>query len=145
MPISELEKTVFGNNNGRLSYSPSSTPFAYHYRDPSERVGLEPSWISSRNPSDIKAIETQLPKNHHLFTLVDIGSLSVSVFSAERPPTVALICGREGGMLRAVLCSWRSKNDSLYKESVVRMPSDVDDAASAKGWLKISLGGGGFV
>jgi hypothetical protein len=86
-----------------------------------------------------------LPKGHHLFTLADTGRLSVSVFSAERQPTVALICGREGGMLRTVLCSGRFKNDCLYKETVVRMPSHVYDAASAKGWLKISLGGGGIV
>jgi len=142
MPIAKLEKIVFGNNNGRLSYEPSSTPFAYHYRDPKERVGMEPSWIASHNPADIKEMEAQLPKGHHLFTLVDTGSLSVSVFSAERPPTVALICGREGGMLRAVLCSWRFVNDCLYKETVIRMPSNIYDAASAKGWVKISLGGG---
>jgi hypothetical protein len=37
----------------------------------------------------------KIPDTHRLFTIVDMGSLSVSVIAAERPPVVALICGRE--------------------------------------------------
>jgi hypothetical protein len=142
MPLSKLEPLIFGNNNGRLSYEASSTPFSYNYRDPKERVGLEPAWIhdSVTHPEGIREIEKNLPEGHHLFTLVDTGGLTVSVFSAEKPPTVALLAGREGGMLRAVLCSWRFKNDCLYKETVVRMPSDVFEAATRKSWLKVCLG-----
>ncbi|TVY62334.1 hypothetical protein LSUE1_G009476, partial [Lachnellula suecica] len=76
MPVASLEKLVFGNNNGRLSYSPSATPFSTNYRDPALRIGLEPDWISSGSMEDIAAIEKQLPANHHLFTLVDTGSLT---------------------------------------------------------------------
>jgi len=142
MPLRELEPIIFGNNNGRLSYAPSATPFSYHYRDARERVGLEPSWIESSltDQEGLKDVLGKLPRGHHLFTLVDTGSLSVCVFSAERPPTVALLCGREGGMLRAVLCSWRFGNDCLYKETVVRMQSDVYESAKAKSWLKVCLG-----
>ncbi len=142
LPLSKLEPLIFGNNNGRLTYSPSSTPFSYHYRDPRERVGLEPSWItdSLSNPSVLSEIRDKLPEGHRLFTLVDTGALTVSVFSAERPPTVALLAGREGGMLRAVLCSWRFGNDCLVREGVIRMDSEVFEAASAKSWLKVCLG-----
>ncbi|KAG4432910.1 hypothetical protein IFR05_011603 [Cadophora sp. M221] len=142
LPLEKLEPLIFGNNNGRLSYAPSATPFSYNYRDSSERVGLEPSWIANAltDSSGLASVQNNLPKGHHLFTLVDTGSLSVCVFSAERPPTVALLCGREGGMLRAVLCSWRFKNDCLYRETVVRMPSDVYESAKAKSWLKVCLG-----
>lgn len=142
MPLSKLEPLIFGNNNGRLSYEASSTPFSYNYRDPKERVGLEPAWIrdSLKHPEGIREIEKMLPEGHHLFTLVDTGGLTVSVFSAEKPPTVALLAGREGGMLRAVLCSWRFKNDCLYRETVVRMSSDVFEAATRKSWLKVCLG-----
>lgn len=140
LPRSQLEALVFGNDRERLSYEPSSTPFCRSFRDPKERIGLEPDWIASGNPSDIADVEKQLPPGQRLFTLVDTGSLSISIFSAERPPTVALICGREGGMLRTVLCSWRFKNDCLYKETVIRMPSDVYESATAKSWLKLCLG-----
>jgi hypothetical protein len=134
MDIEELEKIVFGNYNARLTYAPSATPFCNIYRDAKERRGTQPDWF--RDPDRIMK---SLPARHHIFTLVDMGELSVSIFSAERPPTVALLCGREGGMLRAVLCSWRFENDCLYRETVVRMPSRVYEAAVPKGWLKLSL------
>ncbi|KAK2624599.1 hypothetical protein QTJ16_005792 [Diplocarpon rosae] len=144
LPLSRLEPLIFGNNIGRLSYEPSSTPFCFHYRDADERIGLEPGWItdSLTDTSGLETVLKNIPDSHQLFTLVDTGSLSVSVFSAERPPTVALLCGREGGMLRAVLCSWRFKNDCLYRETVIRMPSDVLESAKAKSWLKVCLGRG---
>ena len=137
MPIKDLETLVFGNDNGRLHYAPSSTPFCRDIRNPLERRCDEPSWI--KNPESIAHLEALAPAGHHIFTLVDTGELTVSIFSAERPPSVALLCGREGGMLRAVLCSWRFDNDCLYKETVVRMSSRVYDAAIPKGWLKLCL------
>ncbi|KAK3945209.1 putative 3-hydroxyisobutyrate dehydrogenase [Diplogelasinospora grovesii] len=135
MRIAALEKTIFGNCTGRLTYAPSATPFSRDFRHPQERRGTEPTWID--DPDSIRHL---LPSpRHQIFTLVDMGELSVSIFSAERPPTVVLLCGREGGMLRAVLCSWRFESDCLYKETVVRMPSRVYEAATAKGWLKLCL------
>ena len=63
----------------------------------------------------------------------------MSVVSTERPPVVAVICGREGGMLRALLCSWRFENNCLYRESVVRMRSSLEHLVKLKDWLKLSL------
>ncbi|KAH9905965.1 hypothetical protein F4778DRAFT_686977 [Xylariomycetidae sp. FL2044] len=133
MPLDQLERLVFGNNSGRLNYEPSSTPICALWRDPELRVGREPDWVASGGAG------VALPEGHRLFTLVDTGTLTVSIFSAERPPTVALLCGREGGMLRAVLCSWQFENDCLYKETVIRMSSSVWDSANLKGWLKVCL------
>ncbi|KAK0630234.1 hypothetical protein B0T17DRAFT_589815 [Bombardia bombarda] len=135
MPREELEKMVFGNDTGRLTYAPSATPLMRDHRNKKERSGVEPEWIKDQNNSALPSLR----QGHHIFTLVDMGELSVTIFTAERPPTVALLCGREGGMLRAVLCSWRFETDTLYKETVVRMPSRVYEAAAAKGWLKMSL------
>ena len=140
MPIAQVEEAVFGNNDGRLTYAPSSTPLcALRYaRHPRERQGVEPHWIT--HPETMREyLQDVVPPGHHLFTLVDMGDLSVSIFSAERPPTVALLCGREGGMVRAVLCSWRFENDCLYKETVVRVPSTVYESAIPKDWLKLCL------
>ena len=137
MPIAELERLVFGNNNSRLSYEASATRFSKDWRDPDLRVGCEPDICI--NEEALRKFEAKLPPGHKVFTLVDTGELSVCIFSAERPPTVALLTGSEGGMLRAMLCSWRFSNDCLYKETVVRMPSNVWDSATTKGWLKICL------
>lgn len=140
MPIHDLEKMVFGNCEGRLTYAPSSTPFCGERdsRHPRERKGKEPPWIAE--PHRMREfVKHEVPDSHRIFTLVDMGDLSVSIFSAERPPTVMLLCGREGGMVRAVLCSWRFENDCLYKENVIRMPSTVYEAAKPKDWLKLCL------
>ncbi|KAH8671846.1 hypothetical protein BGZ60DRAFT_406032 [Tricladium varicosporioides] len=144
LPLSELETIIFGNCNGRLSYAPSGTPFSLSYRSKDLRVGVEPSWILDPTPeNNIETVRASLPPKHHLFTLVDTGSLTVMIFSAEKPPTVALITGREGGMLRVGLCSWRFGNDCLVREAVVRMDSCVEEAAVKKGWLKVRLGRSG--
>ena len=102
MPIRDLEILIFGNCADRLSYEPSSTPFCRENRDRAERRGTEPPWVLEGPPV---SATPPLPRGHRLFTLVDTGTLSVSIFSAMRPPTVALICGREGGMLRVASCS----------------------------------------
>ncbi|KAJ4414299.1 hypothetical protein N0V82_008028 [Gnomoniopsis sp. IMI 355080] len=135
MPIKLLEKLVFGNHAGRLTYAPSSTTFCRGNRHPTERRGTA-KWVD--DPTDASDFP-EVPPGHHLFTLVDMGDMSVSIVSAERPPTVALLCGREGGMLRAVLCSWRFENDCLFKETVIRMSSSVYDSAIPKDWLKVCL------
>ncbi|KAI4128937.1 MAG: hypothetical protein LQ338_002489 [Usnochroma carphineum] len=137
MPVDKLETLIFGNCNQdepRLTYEPSSTPFSE--RDQKERIGLEPGWIS--DPSKHKRPE--LPTGHRFFTLVDTGSLTVSVFSARRPPSVALVCGREGGMLRTVLCHYERSDNCLYKETVVRMDSLTLHQAKGLSWIKIGLG-----
>ena len=136
MPIEQLEKMIFGDSQGRLTYEPSSTPFGFQYRDPKLRLGREPAWIRKSRPEDASP---PIQKDHHIFTLVDTGNLTVSIFQAKRPPTVALICGAEGGMLPAVLCSWRFANDCLYKETVIRVPTSTWEQTKAAGWLKLSL------
>ena len=122
VPKERLEKMIFGDFQGRVTYEPSSTPFGFDHRDPKLRLGREPAWIRESRPEDASP---PLLKDHHIFTLVDTGNLTVSIFQAKRPPTVALICGAEGSMLRAVLCSWRFANDCLYKETVIRVPTST--------------------
>ena len=136
MPIDQLEKMIFGDSQGRLTYEPSSTPFGFDNRDPELRLGREPAWIGDSRPDQASP---PIYPDHHIFTLVDTGNLTVSIFQARKPPTVALICGAEGGMLRAVLCSWRFANDCLYKETVIRVQSSTWEQTKLAGWLKISL------
>ncbi|KAF1986250.1 hypothetical protein K402DRAFT_394109 [Aulographum hederae CBS 113979] len=136
LPLIELETKIFGNYNGRLDYEPSGTP--YSLRSPHERAGLEPKFIT--HPDQFAPEPALASSEHRLFTLVDTGSLTVNVFQATAPPTVALICGREGGMLRALLCSWDFASDRLMRQTVVRMGSDCLDMVRVKGWVKVCLG-----
>lgn len=138
MPVDQLERVIFGNVQERLTYEPSSTPFCERERD--ERIGKEPRWV--KNSGLLASVDDRppLPKGHRFFTLVDTGSLTVSIFSAVRPPSVALICGREGGMLRTVLCHYERSNNCLYKETVMRMDSLTLNQAKTLSWIKLSLG-----
>ena len=134
MPIRELEKLIFGNFGGMLTYEPSSTIFSE--RENEERIGKEPEWVTS---SGLPPERKRPPKGHRLFTLVDTGSLTVSIFSARRPPSVALIAGKEQGMLRAVLCHYERSNNCLYKETVMRVRSSILNRAKVLDWVKISM------
>ncbi|KAK5685791.1 hypothetical protein LTS12_029041 [Elasticomyces elasticus] len=127
---------MYYNYHGRLSYAASTTPFSENLRHKHLRTGKEPKdpnfWTN-------ELARLQIPRTHRLFTIVDTGNLTVSVVAAERPPVVALICGREGGMLRALLCSWRFENNCLYRESVMRMRSSLEGHSTPNDWLKVSL------
>ncbi|KAJ5588129.1 hypothetical protein N7537_010807 [Penicillium hordei] len=136
MPLHDLEKTIYGNFNNRLSYTASSTVFSGKLRRDDIRMSEEPD---DKNYWKNRFQELGLPKTHRIFTIVDTGDMTVSVISAERPPVVALISGREGGMLRVLLCSWRFENNCLYREGVVRMRSSLEEQATRNDWLKISL------
>jgi hypothetical protein len=142
MSLHDLEKAIYGNFNNRLSYAASSTVFSKNMRHSKIRMGREPD---DQNYWKNEMRRLHFPDTHRLFTIVDTGDMTVSVIAAERPPVVALICGREGGMLRALLCSWRFEKNCLYRESVVRMRSSLEEQATHNDWLKISLASQGDV
>lgn len=48
-------------------------------------------------------------------------------FEAERPPVVALLCGSEGGMQRAVMCSYDWATQTFYRETVLRVRTRMLD------------------
>lgn len=131
MPIKDLERMTFGDEANRFSYAPSSSLLGQ--RDNEERVGRGPDFVEKPG-SPIPP----LPPGHRLFTLIDTGTMTVSVFSAVRPPSVALICGREGGMLRVVMCHYERSTNCLYKETVLRMETPMLDKATMLSWIKLA-------
>ncbi|EIW81082.1 hypothetical protein CONPUDRAFT_144006 [Coniophora puteana RWD-64-598 SS2] len=73
----------------------------------------------------------------HMYTLVDTLSCTIYYFRAERPPTVAVFTGTEGGMGRFVLCSETCAINELHKETVLRMPSHIHKAMLPCDWIAI--------
>jgi hypothetical protein len=61
------------------------------------------------------------------------------MFEAERPPVVALLCGSEGGMQRALMCSYDWSTQTLYRETVLRMETRVLEKMSRVGRVKFGL------
>ncbi|PVH86175.1 hypothetical protein DL98DRAFT_545593 [Cadophora sp. DSE1049] len=125
MPLQRVETVMFGDCIGRLHYTPSSGP--YCSKSPDGRFGIEP-------PEDITNL---VPRGCRLFTLVDTGNMTVTLFFAMKPPSVALICGKEGGMLRTVLCSYERSNNSCVKQCVLRMETPMLQKCDMLGWVKL--------
>jgi hypothetical protein len=61
------------------------------------------------------------------------------LFEAERPPIVALLCGSEGGMQRAVMCSYDWTTQTLYRETVLRMETKVLEKMPRIGRVRFGL------
>ena len=79
-----------------------------------ERIGKEADWVPDGE------VKPPIPLGQRLFTLIDTGTLMVSLFTAEKPPSIALIAGREGSMLRVMFCHYERPTATLYKETVLR-------------------------
>lgn len=84
----------------------------YSRRDP-ETGELIPQRPTERDHKSSSRLQT--------FTLIDTFTLTATVFEAERVPVAAIICGQEGGMQRALLCSYDPETRAFCKETVLRM------------------------
>jgi hypothetical protein len=49
--------------------------------------------------------------------------MEVTVFEAVRPPVCLFFCASEGGMQRAIGCSYDWTTQTMYRETVLRMPT----------------------
>ena len=113
----------------RLDYTPSGSEFAVPEQD------------LFRNGSGVqydRALEAAHgPQVGRMYMLIDTRSSTIYYFSADRPPTVCLFTGREGGLGRFVLCSERCGVDELHKETVLRMPTYVSQRMELCDWVAI--------
>jgi hypothetical protein len=62
------------------------------------------------------------------------------MFEAKRSPVIALLCGAEGGMQRAVMCSYDWTTQTMYCETVLRMETRVLEKMSRVGRVRFGLG-----
>ncbi|KAF8858805.1 hypothetical protein BDZ45DRAFT_621946 [Acephala macrosclerotiorum] len=125
LDIGTIENLIFGYNMSRLSWSPSSSPLSRH------SVNVHGEW-EGRDPTDDPEIEEKVRKaktakmgEMRIFTIVDTYTMTVTLIEAIRPPVMVLICASEGGMQRAVACSYEWRTGTLYKECVMRMETQV--------------------
>jgi hypothetical protein len=129
MDLGEIETLIFGINLGRLRWSPYSSDLSLHEPQNGECVGQDPT---RREPvaQFMSAAQNSQYGELKLFTLIDTNTLTVTLFRAVRPPVAMLLCGSEGGMQRALLCSYDWKSQILYRESVMRVDTLVLDRMS---------------
>jgi hypothetical protein len=109
--LSEVERCIFGFNQDRLTWSTHGSTLSTAEID--RRTGE----VLPKKPVDPGDKASGLKT----FTLIDTFTLTATVFQAERLPVAAIICGQEGGMQRALLCSYDPVTGAFCKETVVRM------------------------
>lgn len=49
--------------------------------------------------------------------------MEVTLFEAAYPPVYLFLCASEGGMQRAIGCSYDWTNQTMQRETVLRMPT----------------------
>lgn len=49
--------------------------------------------------------------------------MELTLFEAVRPPVTLMFCASEGGMQRAIGCSYAFDSQTLYRETVLRLPT----------------------
>lgn len=115
--IGEAERHLFGFNHGRLKWSTSGSTLSRHRYKDGECVSLPPALNTSAESVEGPTV----------FTLIDTYAMTATCFYAERPPVAVILCGQEGGMQRAVLCSYDWRTQTFARETVLRMKTLVLD------------------
>lgn len=126
-PIGEIEERLFGHNHHRLKWSINGSTLSKH-KSNGECVPIPPIRTGEGAEADMQAfIEEQEVRGGtgRIFMIVCTYTMTATLFWAERPPVAVLVCGREGGMQRAVLCSYDWKTQMYVRETVVRMKTMV--------------------
>ncbi|KAI3331628.1 hypothetical protein HD806DRAFT_518610 [Xylariaceae sp. AK1471] len=125
-----LELQLFGFTQGRLRWSTWGSTQSLHRPKPTTGGA---KWINGEvealEPKDTP-LEDANPLStdpDRVFTIVDTYSMTATLIRAVHPPTAALVCGQEGGMRRALLCSYDYHTQTFHRETVIRMPTKVLD------------------
>lgn len=140
LDLETIETKIFGFSQDRLTWSTFGSPLSRHEENCGECDGIDPvaSDKKVRDLTEMAVSGNEYPEPK-IFTLVDTNTMTVTMFEAVRPPVMALLCGSEGGMQRAVLCSYDWTSQTLYRESVLRMETRVLEKMSRVGKLRFGL------
>jgi hypothetical protein len=65
--------------------------------------------------------------------------MTVTLFEARHPPVALIIGGSEGGMKRALACSYDITTGTLYRETVLRVPSQTVDKMHSLQRVRLGL------
>lgn len=139
MDISTIEQHIFGADMGHFKWSTNGSSLSVHTpNEYGECIGQDPTTNPKTAEKVEQAINAQMGAER-IFTLVDTNTLTVTLFSAVRPPVAVVLCGEEGGMQRALLCSYDWSTQTLFRESVLRMETLVLEKMARVGRVRLGL------
>lgn len=118
--LGSIERNLFGFDHGRLKWSAAGSSLSRHVLSPhGECVALPPAKDHGTGTVHDRRDGTRP------FTLIDTYTMVATAFRAKRPPTAVMVCGQEGGMQRAILCSYDWRRATFAREEVIRMKTTV--------------------
>ena len=139
LDIGVIEEHIFGSDMGHLKWSTNGSPLSMHkMNEYGECIGQDPT-LNPETAAKVKKAVTAQMGEERIWTLVDTYTLTVTLFEAVRPPTAVVICGEEGGMQRALLCSYDWASQTLFRESVLRMETLILEQIQRAGRLRLGL------
>ncbi|KAL6153980.1 hypothetical protein ACJBU6_07271 [Exserohilum turcicum] len=139
MDLETIERQIFGGRLGRMKWTAAASPLSRHYRnEKNECVGIDPT-SDPAVAAMVQRAKSAGPGDQRIFTLVDTGSMTATLFSAERPPVCFLMAGSEGGMKRIIGCSYDWTTETMYRETVLRIGTEFEDKMSRVGRVKIGF------
>ncbi|KAL8690064.1 MAG: hypothetical protein Q9218_004403 [Villophora microphyllina] len=143
MSLSTIERNLFGAEMGRLSWSTTSSSLSRHDYLKSD---FYDDYCEGQDPSRYQDIQSRIQNalkgrggDEKIFTLVDTYTMTVTLFAAVKPPVAVLCCGEEGGMQRALLCSYDWTSNTLFRETVLRMETRAYWRMSPVARVRLSL------
>jgi hypothetical protein len=139
LPLDVIEYQLFGGHLGHLRWTPFASPLSRHHRNTHGECVPDDPTTDPAVAALVQKCKTAGPGDQRLFTLVDTGSMSVTLFTAERPPTCFIMAGSEGGMKRVIGCSYDWTTATMYRETVLRMETRFEDAMSRVARVKIGF------
>ncbi|KAH9905046.1 hypothetical protein F4778DRAFT_731692 [Xylariomycetidae sp. FL2044] len=131
--IGEVERLLFGFDHGRLKWSVAGSTLSRHRLSKNGEIEALPPGPPPQSKANQPYSENRAGRLAHqsggltLFTLIDTYAMTATAFYAARPPTTVIVCGHEGGMQRAVLCSYNWWSGTFVRESVIRVRTMVLD------------------
>ena len=142
MSLPEIEKNLFGAYLERLSWSATGSSLSRHNFLNRNQHPEYANHCEGQDPTSDGRVTDKLNKlrdGEKIFTLVDTYTLTVTLFIAVNPPVAAIACGSEGGMQRTLLCSWDWTNNTLYRETVLRMETRTYWRMNPVGRIRLGL------
>jgi hypothetical protein len=136
--IEWLEQQLFGLCEGRLKWATNGSTQSRHRPKIIGEHLMDECEATTPSLDELPREQNEDPPDH-LFTLVDTYTMTAMVFRAVHPPSVALVCGQEGGMRRALLCSYNHESQTFHRETVVRMPTKVLDRMDRVNKFRFSM------
>ncbi|KAH7125591.1 hypothetical protein B0J11DRAFT_606082 [Dendryphion nanum] len=127
MDIDTIERQIFGARLGRMKWTPYGSPLSRHVKNAhGDCVPVDPCTDPETRAMVERAKGAKIGEQR-VFTLIDTGTMTATLFVAARPPVCFLLAGSEGGMQRAIGCSYDWSTSTLYRETVLRMETPIVD------------------